>query len=132
MTSLQKTMLGISSFIPVALYLALIAVYAMAFSHLLQNPAFLQHTNDPNAIFHMYASMFKSIIIIAIPLFIVSIVLRIVYIVLAVNNTSINDTERIIWIIALALFGTVCFPIYFLLRVYGKQNNDVPIKSTIL
>lgn len=75
--------------------------------------------------------MLKPLIIVLIPLFVTTIALMIIYVILAVNNTTINDTERIIWIIAIILFGTISFPIYFFLRVYGKKNNKPSLMNNM-
>lgn len=52
----------------------------------------------------------------------VSLFLLVIYIIHAVRNSSINDTERVIWILFFLFFGIITFPIYWFMRIWN--GND--------
>lgn len=49
-----------------------------------------------------------------------SLVLLVIYIIHAIQNTMINNNEKIVWIILFLFFGVITFPIYWMMRVWNQ------------
>lgn len=123
MNPAKKTLLGIASFIPLALGIAYFITMMMRMRGMMM--AAIQNPNDPNAVMPYFMDMFGTILALLIPMLIVSVVLLIIYIIQAVNNRKISEAERVIWIIAFIIAGAVSFPVYYFMRIYGRQEEGL-------
>jgi hypothetical protein len=50
--------------------------------------------------------------------------LFILYIIHAINNPNINQTEKIIWALVFIFFGWIGCPIYFILRIWNDGSGQ--------
>ena len=127
MSPAKKTVLCIASFLPVALAICyvvcMLANMRSMMAQQLQMMQQMQSSNDPAAAFGYMRNMFGLMLAFMIPTIIVHLTLMVIYLILAVRNRVITETERVIWILAFVLFGSIAYPIYFFMRIYGVKDE---------
>ena len=112
----NKTVSGILSFLPLAAFI----VYMIVFFSFIFNVMPELHTSpDDEEIIFPYLF---NIILFAIILGIVSLGVLIYFIIHAVNNKTIDSTERLVWILIFIFTGMVGYPIYWYMRIQRNQT----------
>lgn len=105
----NKRFLGIFTFLP---FVSIIALIALAFS------SSAMHLHIEEAVFVFIALMTAM----------VGFGLFIYYLVHAINNKSIDSTERLMWILLFTFSGFIGIPVYYFTRV--RTGNDTPKTPT--
>lgn len=119
MSPTQKTLLGILSFLPLALLIGFMISLMGPLQALMTAAA--QHPNDPSAALPYLPDMFSSGFALMILMVIATVTLLIIFIIHVSKNKTISDGERIMWIILFFVAGTLAFPVYFFVRIAGSQ-----------
>jgi hypothetical protein len=76
----------------------------------------------PDAVF-MWTRM-AGVFIWAIVMGIITLGLKIYYIIHVINNKLIDQTERIVWVLVFIFFGIVGYPAYWISRVWNTRDNS--------
>ena len=121
MTRGSKILLGILSFLP---FVLLIFYLGAIFTFVTEMMA-IQHTGEkPDPIFVW--TRVSGVIVWAILLGLLSLGLKIYYIIHAVNNKAIESSERLVWVLIFVFVGLIGYPIYWVLRVWGGPTTTAP------
>ena len=113
----NKTMAGILSFLPLVAFLIYIIVFLNFIFQVMPN----MDRHGPNAEELILPNIF-SIVLFAIILGIVSLGVLVYFIIHAVNNKTIDSTERLVWILIFIFTGMIGYPIYWYMRIYKNQT----------
>ena len=113
----NKTVSGILSFLPLVAFL----VYMFSFLSFMFNVFPQLNDHGPNAEELILPNVF-TMIIFAIILGIVSLGVLVYFIIHAVNNKTIDSTERLVWILIFIFTGMIGYPIYWYMRIYKNQT----------
>lgn len=116
LTNSQKILLGIVTLLPFVLAPYIIYEIVQFIVGTIQLHE--QGEEDPVIILNAVLSFLIPILFLSF----VSLFLLIIYIVHAVRDTSMNNTERVMWILIFLFFGIITFPIYWFMRIWN--NND--------
>ena len=112
MSKSRKLLLGILSVLP----LILLAVYLVVFFSFILT--IYRHANQEDV---LPALVLQNMIWLVLAIFLLAICslgLLIYFIIHAINNTLIDSTERIIWILVFIFAGSIGFPIYWYMRIW--------------
>lgn len=112
MSKTQKIVLGILTFLPIIIipfFIIRIISFALHVSALHDEP-------DPGWVLTQIATFAGPLIAVAI----LRLALMVYYIVHAINNQTIQSTERVIWILLFLFMGTISCIIYWILRVWDS------------
>ncbi|HXS36154.1 MAG TPA: PLDc N-terminal domain-containing protein [Flavipsychrobacter sp.] len=108
----NKILLGILSFVPLALALVIIVfVINMVFN-----------SNNPLSLYVF--SDFVPIIIIGVLASMCSVGLLIYYIIDLTRERSMADGEKIMWILLFLFAPVIAYPVYFFIRVYTQSLDN--------
>lgn len=121
MTNGHKNILGIFTFLPVILLM----IYLAAILVLVRDALVFKDEDMP---FPILGDMLW-LIILALILGLLSFGLMVYYIIHAINNTQIDNNEKIIWVLLFVIVNVVSFPIYWYLRIL-KRNEIVTMSAT--
>jgi hypothetical protein len=121
MTKGHKNILGIFTFLPALLML----VYFAAIILLIKDALIYKDEDMP---FPILGDVLW-LVIIALLLGVLSFGLMIYYIIHAINNTQIDNIEKIIWVLLFVLASVVSFPIYWYIRIF-KRHEVVTMSAT--
>ena len=131
MTSTNKTLLGIASFLPFVAGMGFGVWYLMHIMQFMQQMIAVNGQPDPNVMAAHIFGMYGQMMVFFIPLLVLHLALMILFIMQAVKNRRISETERVVWILAFILTGSIAFPVYFFMRIYGRQNDPVALTDAI-
>ena len=118
MSRSSKIILGILSFLP---FLLLLFYMGAVFNFVLEMIQISHQTEKPDAVF-MWTRM-AGVIIWAIVLGFLTLGLKIYYIIHAINNKLIDQTEKIVWVLVFIFFGIVGYPAYWVSRVWNTPHK---------
>lgn len=121
MTKGQKNILGIFTFLPVVLMM----VYFIAILFLIRDAMVFKDEDMP---FPILGDVLW-LVIIGLLMGLLSFGLMVYYIIHAINNTQIDNNEKIIWVLLFVLVSLVSFPIYWYMRIF-KRNEIVTMSAT--
>ena len=116
MSQENKTVSGILSFLPLVAFIAYMIVFFSFIFNVM--PELDRNPSEEEIIFPYLFNM----IIFAIILGIVSLGVLVYFIIHAVNNKTIDGTERLVWILIFIFTGMVGFPIYWYMRIQRNQT----------
>src|SRR4249920_1563257 len=122
MSRSSKIILGILSFLP---FLLLIFYMGAVFNFVLEMIQISHQSEKPDAVF-MWTRM-AGVFIWAIVLGILTLGLKIYYIIHAINNKLIDQTEKIVWVLVFIFFGIVGYPAYWISRIWNVRDNTTSI-----
>lgn len=117
----SKIILGILSFLP---FVLLVFYLGAVFSFVGEMIVATRAGEKPDAVF-VWTRM-STVILMAIVLGLVALGLKIYYIIHAINNKSINSSEKIVWILVFVFVGLIGYPIYYITRILKEPENTVP------
>ncbi len=123
MSSGSKVLLGICTFLPLVFGIMFIAYYLSVLAEMMR---FLPtNEDDPNAVVQFYFSRILNmkIILLAVLSVITWLALVIYYILHAVKHIK-GDGEKIMWILLFIFIGSLCFPVYFFMRVVPMPSRN--------
>ena len=123
MTKSNKVLTGIFAFLPLvllAVYLISIATFFLRFFK------DIQLHNGIEEFPLAGAAGFIGIIVSAVLLGLLSLGVMVYFMVHAINNTTINRDERIVWILVFIFVGSVTFPIYWYMRIWKQREAPLP------
>ena len=118
MSRTSKALIGILSFLPIIL---LIALFIMVFSLF---PRFFEWENydpAPQEVFSAFGPLF----ILGFGMGILSLGLLIFFIMHLIRNKTMDSTERVIWILVFLFAGRVGYPIYWYMRVWNDESASL-------
>ncbi len=119
MTRSAKILIGILSFLPaVLLVVYLIAIFSSVFSSMMHR----MPVDDP----YWFFSNFFWVFGLAILLGIVSLGLKIYFIVNVVTNQLLEGAERIMWVLLLVFAGIIAYPLYWYMRIWKAPVSPNP------
>jgi ABC-type multidrug transport system permease subunit len=116
MSKNSKIFLGILTILPLIGLLLTLSLFFSAFLNLNRRGA-------PDAV--ALSNNIGSMLIITVILTFLSLGLMIYYIVHAVNNKSISNDERLIWILLFIFLSHITFIIYWVMRIWNDNNNNL-------
>lgn len=122
MNRTSRILLGVASFLPVALGFTMMIRYMFLIRGFIRSGMMAQ--NDPQQTAQFFGSVISTIFPLFLVLLVVFFTLLTIFILHAVRNRTISDGERAIWILAFVIAGTIAFPVYFFLRVAGQRGNN--------
>jgi Phospholipase_D-nuclease N-terminal len=112
MSKSRKLLLGVLSLLPLIMLAVYMAGFIFFFMTVYRNAN--QEEMLPLLLFRNMAWLFLVMILMVM----CSLGLLIYFIIHTVNNTLIDSTERIIWILVFIFAGTIGFPIYWYMRIW--------------
>ena len=112
MSKSRKLLLGIISFMPIALFIGYLIAFFSFFIDMLRQ---VQREDVlPAMIIGKVAWMVAAILLLAL----CSLGLLIYFIIHALNNKALDSTERLIWILVFIFAGMISFPVYWYMRIW--------------
>jgi hypothetical protein len=114
MSKTGKIVLGILSLLPILLFSTYILFFIGMFTSVFRETMQQQNGRPPDVIMHNVGLLMAII-----PLLIVSSLgLLIYYIVHIMNNTRLQSTERLIWVLIVLFTSMIGFPIYWYMQIW--------------
>ena len=114
MTRSSKTFIGILSFTPI---IFTVVIIIMVFNMI---PQFIEwDKQEPD--FYLVFSTLMPFIITAIFACLISLGLLIFFLIHMLNNKLMEPVEKIIWILAFLVVGTVGYPLYWYMRIWNEK-----------
>ena len=118
MSRSNKIILGILSFLP---FVILIFYISAIFTYVIEMMKISQTSDKPVAIY-MWTRM-AGVLVWALVLAFLVLGLKIYYIIHAINNKLIDQTEKIVWVMVFIFFGIVGYPAYWVSRIWNTPNK---------
>lgn len=110
----SKILIGLLSFLPIILFIVLIAMFFILFPTIFQ----WEHVEpEPGEVF----SVFGPIFIVGLMMGLLSLGLLIFFIMHLIRNKKMEGTERVIWILVFLFAGMIGYPIYWYMRVWQDE-----------
>jgi hypothetical protein len=119
MSKSRRLLIGILSLLP----LLLIVVYTITFFSIFIS-AVRQH-GQPDALPGMMLDHIVWIVVIALLMGFSSLAMLIFFIVHAINNTAIDSTERLVWVLVFIFAGIIGGPVYWYMRIWKSSLPPV-------
>ncbi len=116
MSKSGKVFLGILSILPIILLAVYLILFFGMFYTVLREGQHMDQGDMPPA----FVGNIVLIVAFAIIMGLVSLGLKVFYIIHAVNNRAIESNERIVWILVFVFAGMIGFPIYWYMRVWKE------------
>lgn len=113
----QKILVGFLTLLP----FVMLPYFLFKFFTLALRMAEYDGRADEEEILYVVLSFILPIIIMTL----LSIGLLIFYIVHLIKNKNLDNNERIIWVLLFVFLGLFAFPIYFFLKITGKQGVEL-------
>ncbi len=120
MTSSQKTLYGILAFLPFAMAIVLVVQIAAMIPDII--PAAENNDHPEQVVF----AHLVPIIVTGMITGLASLVSIVLYIVHAINNKSLESTERTMWILLFVFIHSISAIIYFFIRIMKEQSKVQP------
>lgn len=112
MSKSRRLLIGILSLLP----LVLVIVYTISFFGIFISA--IRHQGRPDVIPEMMLDHIVWIVGIGLLMGLSSLAMKIYFIVHAVNNTAIDATERLVWILVFVFAGIIGEPVYWYMRIW--------------
>ena len=115
MSRSTKGLLGLLSFLPILL---LIALFVMVFSLI---PRFIEWDKfepEPMEVFSTFGPLF----IVGIIMGILSLGLLIFFIMQLLRHKSMDGVEKVVWILVFIFVGVIGYPIYWYMRIWNDER----------
>jgi len=116
----RKILLGIVSFLPIVLLFVYMATFFRFFISL------LRHAQEEDMLPPLVMENIAWMLLVIILLAVCSLALKVYFIIHAINNTAIDSTERIVWILVFIFAGLIGFPVYWYMRIW-KEGLPQPL-----
>jgi len=75
----------------------------------------------------LFSDGFMGMFLIVAVLMIVTLADLVVFIMHAIKNKAVNETERIVWILVFVFAGVIGFPIYWYMRIHKAGDNNATV-----
>lgn len=115
MTNRYKIFTGILSVMPIILFLVYIIMFIISITSIVAKADSFE--NDPFAVFSTFGTIFIALICFAL----FALADLIFFLMHAINNKSLKDNERIIWVLVFVFAGMIGYPIYWYMRIYTQE-----------
>ena len=122
MSKSRKLLLGILSFLP----MILIVLYFISFFSFFIT--ILRHAQEEDQLQQLVLERIGWVIGVALLMGFISLGLKIYFIIHAINNATIDSTERLVWILVFIFAGMIGYPVYWYMRIwkeYGSLRSEV-------
>ena len=122
MSTSRKLLLGVLSFLPMLL---IVLYFVTFFSFFI---TILRHAQEEDQLPQLILERIGWVIGVAMLMGFISLGLKIYFIIHAVNNTAIDSTERLVWILVFIFAGMIGYPVYWYMRIwkeYGVPGSEV-------
>ncbi len=116
MSKSKKLLLGVLSFLPAVLTFTYVVFFFSIFINVMRT-----HHHDPETVQELMFQNFAWIMALALLMGACSLALKIYFIVHAINNTFIDGSERIVWILVFVFAGLIGYPVYWYMRIWKEQ-----------
>jgi uncharacterized membrane protein len=114
----RRLLLGLLSVLPLVLTVVYIIIFFSFFIRL------FNHAQDQFAFPEMMLEHIGLMIGVVLLLLFVKLGLLIYFIVHVVNNTFIDGTERMVWILVFIFAGIIGFPVYWYMRIWKDPEGN--------
>ncbi len=118
MSKSQKMLVGFLSALPVILLFVYFASFFGFFITVLRN------IHNEDALPELVLERIGMIIGMAVLMGLVSLGIKIYFIILAVNNMAIDGTERLVWILIFVFAGLIGYPVYWYMRIWNERVQE--------
>lgn len=114
MNKSSKVWYGILSILPLIFFIAYFITFISFFFTLINQSSSSTVQPLPTAFLSMFVVLFLAVITMLINI--------VIFLIHAINNKTLTDNERLIWIIMFIFLGFVAFPVYWYMRIYKTST----------
>lgn len=114
MNKSSKVWYGILSILPLIFFIAYFITFISFFFTLINQSSSSTVQPLPTAFLPMFVVLFLAVITMLINI--------VIFLIHAINNKTVTDNERLIWIIMFIFLGFVAFPVYWYMRIYKTST----------
>ena len=119
MSTNKKILIGILSFLPLILFIGyFVLIFGFVFT-MASNPTAAE-TTDPEIFIGSFIGMFAMMGLMVVSTF----GLLIYFIMHIVNNSKLDDNERLVWILITVFLGFIAYPIYWYVKIWKDTPSD--------
>lgn len=126
MNDSSKKWMGPVSFIPLIAIAAWVMYIMYATNHLIVNEQYQQHEKVVTLIARNYGGSF----VLFMAAFLIGLAVLVAFIIHLKRVRTMNGSSKLGWLIFMAIFGPIAFPVYYLLEV-RHEPNDVPMYRSL-
>jgi hypothetical protein len=119
MSTNKKILIGILSFLPLILFIGyFVLIFGFVFT-MASNPAAAE-TASPETFIGSFIGIFAIMGL----MILLTFGLLIYFILHIVNNSKLDDNERLVWILITVFLGFIAYPIYWYVKIWKDSPSD--------